>query len=184
MWGAASQGKQQDEDGQREGAQPGSSWLQAPPPGRPDQLTRQLIRDLGGDLSDAELLAIDEATGGGGGLSGDLSDSESLAALTATLSRPPGAPAAGTLAQGGMFSASPAVTAAITAATVSARDRCLELYRRLTGELVPLLAAFELRTGRPLRWRGIHYARCIRAEVALELAREDAAIRRRARRAL
>ncbi len=185
-WGDASLGEQEGAAGDQEEASTGSSWLLAPPPGRPNQLTRQLIRDLGGELSDAEALAIDEATAAAGGdmRAGELSDSESLAALTATLARPPGASEAGTLAQGGLHSASPAVTASVTAATVSARDRCLELYRRLTGELVPRLAAFELRTGRPLRWRGIHYARCIRAEVALELAREDAAIRRRARRAL
>jgi hypothetical protein len=108
----------------------------------------------------------------------------SAATLAAKLAVPPGTmrglsgePVTSTTGQ-------PAVTAQVTAATLRARDRCLLLYRRLTAALATRLAEHELRTGRPLRWRGIHYSRSLQAEVALEEARELAKLRARARRAI
>jgi len=109
-------------------------------------------------------------------------EGQSAEALTAQLAAPPGT-IAGTGAVG-MPAGQPAVTEAVTAATLRARDRCLDLYRRLTGALVARLAAHELETGRALRWRGVPYAESMRAEVALEEARELARLRARARRAL
>jgi hypothetical protein len=72
----------------------------------------------------------------------------------------------------------------VTSATLRARDRCLDAYRRLTALVSTRLIDYELTTGRPFLWRGIEYFRSIRAEVALEGLREDWKLRKRALRSM